>query len=1080
MILHACIAGEGPLSCTAYTKVCVHCGSSRPVPVAFDESRFMEPSIFSFIWKFSKREQIFLLFFTLFTFPFLYATLELPKRIINDAIGAAESTVQMWGDITVTQVQFLMILCGLYLAAVIAHGLLKMRLNTMKGVLAERLLRRFRYQLVGRMMRFPRSYFRSTSQGELVSMVTSEAEPMGGLMGDAVAQPVFQAGQMLIIVIFLFAQSVWFGLAGIALIPLQAWLIPMLQRQINQLNKKRIVQVRAFASEIGETAAGVAELRTHGGWRFRLAKFTDRLGKLFEIRFQIYQKKFFMKFLNNFITQLTPFFFYSVGGLLAIRGDITVGALVAALAAYKDLSSPWKELLTYYNQVQDMSLRWEIVTERFAPKDMVDERLFEGEPDEVPHLDGIISIKDVTVRNSDGNAVLENFSAEIPAGARVAIKTSSQAERTAIAELLTREVLPARGDIRIGGHALNELHQSVIAARIGYAHSRPYFFDGTLGDNLFMPLKTSPKTVLWDPDKKDRVAMEAKRTGNSLDSTDADWLDPELAGLNSEEDVRSWWFNLVQAMGGDNIMFRRMLGSRLDLDRHESLTQRIVALREEVHDKLAEQGLADLVNRFDPDEFNPSIPLGGNLMFASPRRDISQEGLAAETSFLGLISELGLAEQGIAISQTLIETLHQTFGMDGTKHPLFTALGIEEELYERLVDIAKRRQDKGDQAIDQEEFALLLTVPFAFTAEQIGPGFPESFKNEIVEIRKTKSAEMRERMKDLFVPVAPENYLPRLTVMENVLYGRISGIAGLQGELIEDIVAEVLEEKGLKRLVSETILDTQVGLGGARMASVFQERAAFSRAGVKKPDILILDNVLASHDTEQRRRTALRLTELLPNTTMFFLEDDFKTPDAFDVYIEIKNGRMDGAEEEEETDVGDTGSDDLRRKIRVIARTELFENLDARSQRLLAFAAQWYTAPAGKRIFSQGEKADAAYLCLSGMGMLSYVDTSGERRDVTSVAPGRLVGDLAIILDEPRQLDFIAEEDSQFLRIGDKEFRAVIGDDPRVLMILLQTVAGHLTGAAELLREARVSIRERALELESDPAEGGAEVSSEP
>ena len=225
----------------------------------------MEPSIFSFIWKYSKREQLFLLFFTLFTFPFLYATLELPKRIINDAIGASESTVEIWNGFDVSQINFLLILCALYLAAVLAHGLLKMRLNTMKGVLAERLLRRFRFQLVGRMMRFPNAYFRSTSQGELVSMVTSEAEPMGGLMGDAVAQPVFQAGQMLIIVIFLFAQSVWFGLAGIALIPLQAWLIPMLQRQINQLNKKRIVQVRAFAAEIGETAAGITDLRTNGG-----------------------------------------------------------------------------------------------------------------------------------------------------------------------------------------------------------------------------------------------------------------------------------------------------------------------------------------------------------------------------------------------------------------------------------------------------------------------------------------------------------------------------------------------------------------------------------------------------------------------------------------------------------------------------------------------------------------------------------------------------------------------------------------------------------------------------------------------
>ena len=1027
----------------------------------------MEPSLFSFIWKYSKREQIFLLFFTVLTFPFLYATLELPKRIINDAIGADDPTLEFFGT-DVSQVQFLLILCGLYLAAVLAHGLLKMRLNTMKGVLAERMLRRFRYSLISRMMRFPRAYFRSTSQGELVSMVTSEAEPMGGLMGDAVAQPVFQAGQMLIIVIFLFAQSVWFGLAGIALIPLQAWLIPMLQRQINLLNKKRIQQVRQFSAEIGETAAGITDLRTNGGWRYRLAAFTDRLGQLFEIRFQIYQKKFFMKFLNNFITQLTPFFFYSVGGLLAIRGEITVGALVAALAAYKDLSSPWKELLTYYNQIQDMSLRWQIVVERFAPKNMLDESLFVGAPDETPHLDGAISIRNVTVRNTDGNPVLENMSVEIPAGARVGVQSASQIERTAFAELMTREVLPAQGDIRIGGKSLNELHQSVIAARIGYAHSRPYLFDGTLADNLLMPLKTSPKTVLWDPEKQDRKGIEAMRSGNSLDSTEADWLDPGLAGLTTDEEVREWWFHLVEAMGIDDMMFRRMLNTRMDAEQHKELAHRLVCLRGEVAEKLEEAGLASLVNRFDPDVFNPSIPLGGNLMFASPRFNISQEGLASDRGFLGLISELGLTEQAIAISQTLMETLHQTFGTDGTNHPLFTALGIEEELYERLVEIGVRRSEKGDQAISGEEFALLLTVPFAFTAEQIGPGFPASFKEEILQIRKQKSAEMRERMKDLFVPVSMENYLPRLTVMENVLYGRISGMAGVQGELIEDIVVDLLDKHGLKRLVSETILDIRTGLGGANMASVFQERAAFSRAGVKKPDILILDNVLASHDFETRQRTAIRLQELLPDTTIFFLEDKFEHPNYFDVFIDIKNGRIDGNETVETKDDADSGSEDLQRKIRVISRTELFAGLDSRSQRLLAFAAQWYDAPKGKQIFSRGERADAVYLCLSGRAVMSQVDDDGVRLEVTDVEPGRLIGDLAIIMDEPRQLDLITQEDSQFLRISSEEFRAVIGNDPKVLMILLQTVSGYLTGAARILRGAGVDIRSEAQRLQKE------------
>ncbi|MEL6564167.1 MAG: ABC transporter transmembrane domain-containing protein [Pseudomonadota bacterium] len=1013
----------------------------------------MDSTLFAFIWKHSKRDQLMLLALTLVTFPFLYATLELPKRIINDAIGATSDTVPTFGY-DLTQVQFLLALCFGYLGAVLAHGLLKMRLNTMKGVTAERLLRRFRFQLISRMLRFPRNYFRSTSQGELVSMVTSEAEPMGGLMGDMVAQPVFQAGQMLIIVVFLFLQSVWFGLAGIALIPLQAYIIPILQRRINLLNKDRIKQVRAFSAEIGESAAGISDLRTNGGLRYRLAQFTDRLSQLFEIRFKIYQQKFFMKFLNNFITQLTPFFFYSVGGYLAIRGDITVGALVAALAAYKDLSSPWKELLTYYNQTQDMALRWEIVTERFAPRDMIDEELFEGQPDEIPHLLGDIQLEDVTVRNADNTPVLQSISLDIPTGSSVAIQVKNQTERTALAELLTREVLPTRGQITVAGHDLSKLHQAVVSARIGYAQSRPYLFDGTLGSNLMMPLMTSPKTVPWSKTGRDRYGNEAQRSGNSLDRVDADWVDPTLAGLTSEDEVRQWWFDLVQAMGIDEFMFRRMLGSRIDVEKNASLARAIVALRPDVEALLDEHEVADLVNRFDPDEFNPSVPLGGNLLFAAPRIDISQQGLATQAGFLGLLFEHGIAEQGIAISQTLIETLHQTFGTDGTSHPLFTALNIDEALYEQLVDIAQRRREKGDAALSDEEFALLLTVPFAFTAEQIGPAFPDSFKAEIVKIRQTNGANMRAELDEMFVPISPDNYLPRLTVLENALYGRISMVAGAKAELIEDLVAELMKQKDLRRFVAETIFDLPTGIGGTNLPTVFHERAAFSRAGIKRPDIMVLDRALASHDSDLRDRTRGALRELLPDSTLIFLEERFEDPDAYDLFVEIEDGRIDGVQIHED----DEESDDLNRKLRAISRTELFAGLNTRNQRLLAFAAQWYRAEPGQRVFSMGDKPDAAYLCVAGTAELSFDTPDGNERVVTTVEPGRLIGDLAIIMDDPRNLHLTAQSEVTFLRIGATEFKAVLENDNSVLMSMLQTVSGHLNGVAELLRQANVEI----------------------
>jgi ABC-type multidrug transport system fused ATPase/permease subunit/CRP-like cAMP-binding protein len=1017
----------------------------------------MEPTIFSFIWKYSKRQQILLLVFTLASFPFLFVTLELPKRIINDAIGSPTDTIALMG-FSLTKIEYLSVLCFAFLAMVLVSGMMKMRINTMKGVLAERLLRRLRYKLISRMLRFPKSYFRTTSQGELVSMVTSEAEPMGGLMGDAVAQPVFQAGQMATVVVFLFMQSIWFGLASIALIPLQAWVIPMLQRQINLLNKDRIHEVRQLAAEIGESAAGISDLRSNGGWRYRLAMFTGRLGHLFEIRFQIYQKKFFMKFLNNFITQLTPFLFYLVGGYLAIIGEITVGALVAALAAYKDLSSPWKELLVYYNQTQDMALRWEIVMERFDPNGMVKEELFEGEPDEIPHLRGAIDIRNVTVRDQDGNTLLEDINLSIPHGARVAIKCKNAAERGAFAALLTREALPARGDVILSGYPLENMHQAVIAARIGYAHSRPYLFDGTLGDNLLMPLQVRPHGENLEAAKNDQRAIEAKRAGNSPDPLAVEWLDPGLAGLTDGEDIRDWWFKLVESMGIDEGYFRRTMRSRIDPNLHPILAADLVSLRPEVLRRLQEKGLDEAIHRFEAETFNPTVPLAGNLLFASPARDISQAGLAEERVFFKILRDQELDDDAIEISQAVMDTLGQTFGRDDTDHPLFLRLGLSEDMYHRLSDVAEKRRLQGDDSLTDNERAMLMTVPFVLTAEQIGPSFPQEYKDKILAIRKSQGENLRRLTGDMFIPITPDTYVPRLTVVENVLFGRVSAMAGAKSDEIENVVADVLNEHGLRRQVSSIIYDLQTGLGGAKLPTVLQERAAFSRAGIKRPDILILDTVLASHDSESRLRTRLKLRELLPDTTIIFMENHFEHPEAYDMFIELEGGRIDGFEPKERGDLDENGAADLRRKLRIIAATELFAGLDARNQRLLAFSAQWYDAKPGQAIFSTGDQADAAYLCLEGNAELLLKDEGVESVSVALIEPGRLIGDMSVILKEPRRLDLVSIDDTKFLRIGADEFRAVIESDASAAMILLEAVSGNLNGLVNVLRSSNIDI----------------------
>ena len=85
----------------------------------------------------------------------------------------------------------------------------------------------------------------------------------------------------------------------------------------------------------------MAEIHAHGTSNYERAEFSDRLGRLFRLRFEFYQRKFFIKFLNNFLSQMTPFIFYSIGGYLVIVGRLDIGALVAVIAAYKDLPSSY-------------------------------------------------------------------------------------------------------------------------------------------------------------------------------------------------------------------------------------------------------------------------------------------------------------------------------------------------------------------------------------------------------------------------------------------------------------------------------------------------------------------------------------------------------------------------------------------------------------------------------------------------------------------------------------------------------------------------------------------------------------------
>lgn len=356
----------------------------------------MERSLFGFILKYSKREQLLIVPLVALSMVFYYASLDLPKMIINQPIqgqgfGTPGATVaflrmhftlpQFLGGIkfalfdgfALERTGYLIALTLTFLALIVISGLIKLRINTMKGWMGERMLRRLRYYLFDHILRFPLPTFRRVKSAEMATMIKDEVDPLGGFVGEAVITPLYLGGQALTALFFILFQHVYLGMVAFGMVVIQAVVIPRMRRRLLVLSRERQIASRQLAGRVAECVDGVVEIHAHDTVNYERAEFAARLGRLFLIRFEFYQRKFFIKFLNNLLSQVTPFLFYLVGGYLAIVGRLDIGALVAVIAAYKDLPGPVKELIDWDQERMDASIKYGQVIEQFTVDNLTPE-----------------------------------------------------------------------------------------------------------------------------------------------------------------------------------------------------------------------------------------------------------------------------------------------------------------------------------------------------------------------------------------------------------------------------------------------------------------------------------------------------------------------------------------------------------------------------------------------------------------------------------------------------------------------------------------------------------------------------------
>ncbi|MDX1485044.1 MAG: ABC transporter transmembrane domain-containing protein [Alphaproteobacteria bacterium] len=856
----------------------------------------LEPNVFRFVFRYSSWQQVVIVFITAVSFPIYYVSLELPKQIINKAIGAEASqfpkSVTVFGHeiASLTQIELLTALSALFLVFLLANLAIKYVLNLYKGLLGERMLRRLRYQLFDRVIRFPLPRFRRIPKGDLVSMVTNEVESIGGFVGEALATPLYQGGLLVTALIFIFVQDWLMGLLAVAFYPIQVVVIPYLQTQVNELGRQRVAEIRRLSNKLNETVGIASEIHSNRTSRYELADFSSRLGRIFKIRYQIYHKKFLIKFLNNFFSQLTPLLFFGIGGYLVISSQMSLGELVAILAAYKDLAPPWRELLDFYQDQQNARIRYDQIVSTFASADpnLLEPALAERSEDGPP--EGML--KGVGLRvEYDETLFLEDVSFEMRLDEHVAVLGPSDIENRHLAWLVAGLIEPTAGTLAIGGRSYSDIPRSWFETRVAYLDDDPGLTSGSILENIVYALKRDPKRVEAEAEAApavepaQNVISEEQLTGNSTDDISADWIDYPSIGLSGPEDLRSAVLDAVAIADFTQEVFDLGLGAYVDPAAHPEIAEGIVAARRALRDVLAGGEFSGSVALLDPGAYNPHATVLENILFGDPIGPRYEAGAVLDRGIFGrVLKRTGLHREllalGLEIARSLDSAPDET-PLDGEALP-------ETMRQPNIRVLLGHAALRGLHRITGREKRRLLSLALDYVASQDSPSRIDGpLIEKVLEARRLFAETLSPRQRKWIAPYDPESFCPTLTVSENILFAKIKADADDMPQRLRSAMLGVLSDGGFKDAIIEAGLLFQVGAEGSALSDNQKQKLAVARAIIKRPDLLVSCQATAGLGEATEERIIGNVREALRGRGILWITSDRNVAELFDRYDAI-------------------------------------------------------------------------------------------------------------------------------------------------------------------------------------------------
>jgi ATP-binding cassette subfamily B multidrug efflux pump len=338
-----------------------------------------------------------------------------------------------------------------------------------------------RREISEKISRLPLRYFDTRSYGDVLSRITNDVDTISNTLNQGLSQIVSSITTIIGVIIMMAYISILMTLVSLLMLPVSFALVSFLIKKSQKLYKSQRDYLGQVNGHVEEMYSGHNVMRAFNGEKQSIETF-DVLNE--ELYSAGWKSQFFsglMMPVTMFVGNLGYVVICILGGYLAIIKAIQVGDIQAFIQYVRIFNMPISQTANIANVMQSTAAASERVFEFLAEEEETADAPDPARPEKIT---GRITFRNVSFGYSPDRIVINNFSADIMEGQKVAIVGPTGAGKTTMVKLLMRFYDINSGAILLDGVDIREFERKDLRANFGMVLQDTWLFNGTIRENI--------------------------------------------------------------------------------------------------------------------------------------------------------------------------------------------------------------------------------------------------------------------------------------------------------------------------------------------------------------------------------------------------------------------------------------------------------------------------------------------------------------------------------------------------------------------------------------------------------------------